>query len=91
MDVPGKDLSVASYDENYFESGLNLLTAGECEAAVAMFDSAIKLGLGDLAAIHVCRAEALTQLGQWDEVYLSAASAEMPMEIEIRYRSRIMT
>ena len=70
---------MASYDENYFESGLNMLAAGDCEAAVAMFDSAIKLGLGDLAAIHVCHAEALTQLGQWDEAERGISRA---LEIE---------
>ena len=50
-------------DDNYFEQGLRLLEAGDFDEAVAMFDSAIKLGLGDLAEIYLCRGEALAALG----------------------------
>lgn len=65
--------------DNYFDAGLRLLEAGEAEAALAMFESAIKLGLGDLAAVHLCRAEALIALGQWDE---AEASVNRALEIE---------
>lgn len=51
--------------DSYFEQGLSLMEAGDFEGAVAMFDSAIKLGLGDIAEIYVCRGEALAYLGQW--------------------------
>ena len=51
--------------DNYFEQGLRLMDAGDFEQAVAMFDSAIKLGLGDIAEMYVCRGEALAYLGQW--------------------------
>ena len=70
---------MAEYDQNYFESGLQLMDDGDFEAAVAMFDSAIKLGLGDIAEIHVCRAEALSYLGQWDAAEVSINAA---LEIE---------
>lgn len=53
--------------DNYFEHGLRLMEAGDFEQAVAMFDSAIKLGLGDIAEMYVCRGEALAYLGQWQE------------------------
>jgi tetratricopeptide (TPR) repeat protein len=49
------------------------------DAAVAMFDSAIKLGLGDIAEICVCRAEALARLGRWDTAIESINAA---LEIE---------
>ena len=52
--------------DNYFDLGLRLLEAGEYAEAVAMFERAIKLGLGDLAAVYLCRAEAQSALGQWD-------------------------
>ena len=51
--------------DDYFEQGLRLMEAGDFEPAVAMFDSAIKLGLGDTAEMYVCRGEALAYLGQW--------------------------
>jgi len=49
------------------------------EGAVAMFDSAIKLGLGDLAEIYVCRGEALASLGRWEAAIKSVNAA---LEIE---------
>ncbi len=57
--------SVSAYEESYFAQGLRLLDRGDYEGAVAMFDDALKLGLGDLAEIHVCRGEALAYLGDW--------------------------
>ncbi len=51
--------------ENYFDAGLRLMDDGDFEGAVAMFDSAIKLGLGGLAAVYVCRGDALACLEQW--------------------------
>ena len=54
------------YEENYFEKGLRLLDEGDYAGAIALFDSAIKLGLGDIAEIYVCRGEALAGLGRWD-------------------------
>lgn len=66
-------------ERNYFEAGLRLLDAGEFEQAIAMFDSAIKLGLGDLAAAQLCRAEALSGLDRWDEALRSVNRA---LEIE---------
>ena len=65
--------------ESYFDTGLQLLDDGEFKAALAMFDSAIKLGLGDLAAIYLCRAEALLALGRWDDAEDSINGA---LEIE---------
>ena len=62
-------------EDNYFDTGLELMDKGDFEAAVAMFDSAIKLGLGDLAAIYLCRSEALLSLGRWDEAEDSINSA----------------
>lgn len=59
----------------YFERGLGLLDAGDYRGAVAHFDSALKLGLGDLAAVHVARGEALTLLGQYDAAEQSIHSA----------------
>ncbi|MDE2853998.1 MAG: tetratricopeptide repeat protein [Chloroflexota bacterium] len=66
-------------DDNYFEQGLRLLEAGDFDGAVAMFDSAIKLGLGDLAEIYLCRGEALASLQRWDEALKSINAA---LEIE---------
>ena len=60
---------------DYFEAGLRLLDDGELEAAIAMFDRAIKLGLGDLAAVYVCRAEALADLQRWQEALDSIKGA----------------
>ncbi|MDE2821270.1 MAG: tetratricopeptide repeat protein [Chloroflexota bacterium] len=56
---------MSAYEDSYFAHGLRLMDAGDYEGAVAMFDNALKLGLGDLAAIHVCRGEALAYLGKW--------------------------
>ncbi len=65
--------------DSYFDLGLRLLEAGDCDEAVAMFDSAIKLGLGDMAAVYLCRAEAQSALGQWDAAEQSVNRA---LEIE---------
>lgn len=56
---------MAEHLDDYFEHGLRLMEAGDFEQAVAMFDSAIKLGLGDTAKMYVCRGEALAYLGRW--------------------------
>lgn len=48
---------------------------GDCAGAVALFDRAIKLGLGDLAAVQVCRGEALAALGQLDAAEQSVNAA----------------
>ncbi len=61
--------------DNYFDAGLRLLDDGDFESAVAMFNSAINLGLGDLAAVYLCRAEALVALGRWDDALESINSA----------------
>ena len=65
--------------DNYFDLGLRLLEAGEFEDAIAMFERAIKLGLGDLAAVYLCRADALSALGRWDAAERSINRA---LEIE---------
>lgn len=65
--------------DNYFDLGLRLLEAGEFEDAIAMFDSAINLGLGDLAAVYLCQGEALSALGEWDSAERSINQA---LEIE---------
>lgn len=70
---------MAAFEDNYFEQGLRLLDAGDFDGAVAMFDRAIKLGLGDLAAIYVCRGEALASLGRWQAAIESVNAA---LEIE---------
>lgn len=64
---------------NYFEKGLRLLEAGEFDGAVALFDSAIKLGLGDIAEIYLCRGQALAALGRWQAAIESINAA---LEIE---------
>ena len=61
--------------DKYFERGLALLETHEYHSAVAHFDSALKLGLGDLAAVHVARGEALTQLGDYDAAEQSIHNA----------------
>ena len=66
-------------EDSYFDRGLRLLDAGDFEGAVALFDSAIKLGLGDIAEIYVGRGEALAALGRWDEALNSINAA---LEIE---------
>jgi len=53
--------------DNYFEQGLALMDAGDYDGAVAMFDNAIRLSLGDIAEVYVCRGEALGYLGRWKE------------------------
>ncbi len=70
-----KGVTLAEFDDNYFEKGLQLLEAGDFEGAIALFDNAVKLGLGDIAAIHVCRGEALTALGRMDAAIESISAA----------------
>lgn len=70
-----KDEQVIEHLDNYFEQGLSLMETGDFAQAVAMFDSAIKLGLGDIADIYVCRGEALAYLGQWQEAETSINEA----------------
>ena len=53
------------FEDSYFAHGLRLMDMGDFEGAITMFDNALKLGLGDLAEIHVCRGEALAYLGEW--------------------------
>ena len=67
--------TLAEFEDSYFEKGLRLMEAGDFNGAVAMFDSAIKLGLGDIAEIHVCRGEALAGLGRWDAAVESINAA----------------
>ncbi len=66
---------MAQFDDNYFEKGLQLMESGDFEGAIALFDSAIKLGLGDIAGIHVCRGEALAALGRMDAAIESISAA----------------
>ena len=68
----------AMNEDNYFDKGLSRFDAGDYEGALALFDSAIKLGLGDLAAMHLCRGEALAALGRWQ-----AASDSINAALEI--------
>lgn len=70
-----KDAQVIEHLDNYFEQGLSLMEDGDFAQAVAMFDSAIKLGLGDMADIYLCRGEALAYLGQWQEAETSINEA----------------
>lgn len=56
---------MSAYEDSYFAHGLRLMDLGDYEGAIALFDNALKLGLGDLAEIHVCRGEALAHLGRW--------------------------
>ena len=70
---------MAQFDVNYFEKGLQLMESGDFEGAIALFDSAIKLGLGDIAAIHVCRGEAQAALGRMD-VAIESISAALTIE-----------
>lgn len=70
-----KDEQVIEHLDNYFEQGLSLMETGDFAQAVAMFDSAIKLGLGNIADIYVCRGEALAYLGQWREAETSINEA----------------
>ena len=67
--------AVTQHEGNYFEQGLRLMEASEFEPALAMFNSAIKLGLGNLAKIYVCRGEALAYLGRWQEAERSLNEA----------------
>ena len=56
---------MSEYEDSYFAHGLRLMDTGDYAGAVTMFGNALKLGLGDLAEIHVCRGEALAYLGEW--------------------------
>ena len=66
---------MSGYDHSYFEGGLRLLDMGDCEAAAEQFDKALKLGLGDLAQVHVYRAEAQACLGNFQAAHDSINSA----------------
>ena len=70
---------MAQLEESYFEKGLRLLEAREFAGAVDQFDSALKLGLGDMAGIYLCRAMALAGLGQWEA---AEGSVNAALEIE---------
>ncbi len=65
--------------DNYYAAGLQLLDAGDFAGAITLFDRAIKLGLGNLAEIYVCRAEAQSRLGQW-----AAAEQSIQAALEIK-------
>ena len=56
---------MSEYEGSYFEQGLQLIDDSDYDGAVTMFDNALRLGLGDIASIHVCRAEAFVYLGAW--------------------------
>ena len=76
-------------EAGYAERGLRLLEAGDYAGAVALFDSAIKLGLGDIAEIYVCRGEALAALGRWDAAIESINGAlEIEPYLETAYIAR---
>ena len=62
-----RQYAVEEHEGSYFESGLRLIEDGDYDGAVTLFDNALRLGLGDMAAIRVCRAEALVYLGAWAE------------------------
>ena len=79
MTAENEGAALNALPDNYFDLGLRLLEAGEFEEAVAMFERAINLGLGDLAAVYLCRGEALSALGQWDAAEQSVNQA---LEIE---------
>ena len=79
MTIENEAAAANALPDSYFDLGLRLLEAGDYDEAVAMFDSAIKLGLGDLAAVYLCRAEAQCALGQWDAAERSVNRA---LEIE---------
>lgn len=61
--------------DNYFEQGLTLMDEGDYEQAIALFDKAVKLSLGNIAEIYVCRAEALGYLGRWKDAVNSVNEA----------------
>ena len=50
----------------YIQRGYDYLDEGDYHAAIAAFDSAIKLGLGDLAAAHVGMGMAYTRMGDYE-------------------------
>lgn len=61
--------------DNYFEQGLARMDAGDYEGAIALFDNAIKLSLGDIAEVYVCRGEAFGYLGRWQDAEQSINEA----------------
>lgn len=61
--------------DNYFEQGIARMEQDDYEGAIAMFDNAIKLSLGDIAEVYVCRGEALGYLGRWKEAEKSINEA----------------
>lgn len=61
--------------DNYFQQGLACIEEGEFEQAIELFDKAIKLSLGDIAEIYVCRGEALAYLGRWKDAETSINEA----------------
>ena len=61
--------------DNYFEQGLTLMDEGQYEQAITLFDKAVKLSLGNIAEIYVCRAEALGYLGRWKDALNSVNEA----------------
>lgn len=61
--------------DNYFEQGLACIEDGDYERAISLFDKAIKLSLGDIAEIYVCRGEAFAYLGEWDKAEKSINEA----------------
>jgi len=65
--------------QSYYERGTELLDGGEYAAALEQFERALRLGIGDIAAIHLCRAQALRTLTRWHDALQSVNSA---LEIE---------
>ena len=68
-------MRLSNYQDSYFAQGLRLLDLGDCQAAAAQFDKALKLGLGDMAQVYVYRAEALACLGDFRAAHQSIESA----------------
>ena len=66
------------YDTSmYIQRGYDYLDEGDYPAAIAAFDSAIKLGLGDLAAAHVGMGMAYTRHGASMNPPSSASTARL--------------
>ena len=66
---------MSNYEDSYFAQGLRLLDLGDCAAAAAQFDKALKLGLGDMAQLYVYRAEALACLGDFRAAHQNIEAA----------------
>ena len=80
---------MSRYEDNYFESGLRLMDAGDFAGAIAMFDRAINLGLGDLAGVYVCRGAALAASGRLDAAQRSInAALELEPYLAAAYHER---